>query len=55
MNLEGVTLTCSTGRGELLSLSAGQTYNTHKVPYGWKIWRGIKFGGLAVYYYNRQI
>ena len=25
------------------------------IPYSRKIWRGIKFGGLAVYYYNRQI
>ena len=25
------------------------------LPYSRKIWRGIKFGGLAVYYYNRQI
>ena len=27
----------------------------HALPYSRKIWRGIKFGGLAVYYYNRQI
>ena len=26
-----------------------------RIPYSRKIWRGIKFGGLAVYYYNRQI
>ena len=25
------------------------------IPYSRKIWRGIKFGGLAIYYYNRQI
>ena len=25
------------------------------IPYSRKIWRGIKFGSLAVYYYNRQI
>ena len=25
------------------------------IPYGQKIWRGIKFGGLAVYFNNRQI
>ena len=25
------------------------------IPYSRKIWWGIKFGGLAVYYYNRQI
>ena len=23
--------------------------------YRWKIWRGIQFGGLAVYLYDRQI
>ena len=26
-----------------------------QLPYSRKIWRGIKFGGLAIYYYNRQI
>ena len=26
-----------------------------ELPYSRKIWRGIKFGGLAVLYYNRQI
>ena len=25
------------------------------IPYSWKIWRGIKFDGLAVRAYNRQI
>ena len=27
----------------------------YKIPYSRKIWRGIKFGGLAVYLNNRQI
>ena len=27
----------------------------YPLPYSSKIWRGIKFGGLAVYYYNCQI
>ena len=30
-------------------------YKHNNIPYSRKIWRGIKFGGLAVYYYNRQI
>ena len=33
------------------------THSSHSnvIPYSWKIWRGIKFGGLAVYLNNRQI
>ena len=31
-----------------------ELYRAH-IPYSRKIWRGIKFGCLAVYYYNRQI
>ena len=30
-------------------------FEGYTLPYSRKIWRGIKFGGLAVYYYNRQI
>ena len=37
------------------SLRLQLTRKAHNLPYSRKIWRGIKFGGLAVYYYNRQI
>ena len=30
-------------------------YNYMHIPYSQKIWRGIKFGSLAVYLNNRQI
>ena len=29
--------------------------NKYRIPYSQKIWRGIKFGGLAVCLCNRQI